>query len=382
MFIEKFPALAGVFDFLRNLSSVQALQWPAIILRSNVRTITPHRLNTRSVFDREWFSTTDSHAFTVELLILRKGNLSMTAKLGAKTTLEQTTSSLKSRVFNYSLVLTLSVIWGLAFVAIRRAEFELSAVNLTVLRWLISSGGFLVLAPKFGRPKIPVQRRHLPRILLLSFASVVGYHLSLNYAETIVSSGLAGLLISFGPIFVVLLSAIFLKERIGGKLMLALALAVVGAFILSLNSGLGFLQITGPLAVVLAAFMYSVFSVVSKPLVKNYGALPTSIWVAVIGTVFTLPLISWQFFQQILALSLGGWLSVIYLAILSTVVANMILYTLIGTRAVSRLSVQLYMIPLVSLVGGIILLGESLTVFTVLGAVFLLAAVSLATHKN
>ncbi len=239
-----------------------------------------------------------------------------------------------------------------------------------------------MLAPKFGRPKMAVQRHHLPRILMVSFASVVGYHLSLNYAETIVSSGLAGLLISFGPIFVVLLSAIFLKERIGVKLRLALGLAVVGAFILSLKSDLGFLQITGPLGVILAAFMYSVFSVGSKPLVKNYGALPTSIWVAVIGTLFTLPLISWQFIKQILALSLGGWVSVIYLAILSTVVANMILYTLIGTRAVSRLSVQLYLIPLVSLVGGIMLLGENLTAFTVLGAVFLLAAVALATHKN
>lgn len=307
----------------------------------------------------------------------------MTEKLAAKTTLDnQIKPSLNDRFLGIGLVLILSAIWGLAFVAIRRAEFELSPANLTVLRWLIASAGFLVLAPKFGKPKTPIQRRHIPRILLVSFASVVGYHLSLNYAETIVSSGLAGLLISFGPIFVVLLSAIFLKEKIGGKLKLALALAVAGATVLSLNSGLGFLQITGPLAVVLAAFMYGLFSVGSKPLVKDYGALPTSIWVAVIGTLFTLPLISLQFLQQLSVLSLGGWVSVVYLAILSTVVANMILYTLIGTRAVSRLSVQLYLIPLVSLVGGIMLLGESLTGFTILGAAFLFAAVALATHKG
>ena len=305
----------------------------------------------------------------------------MTTRLGTKTTLEQTTPSLKGRIFNYSLVLILSVIWGLAFVAIRRAEFELSAVNLTVLRWLIASGGFLLLAPKFGKPMMPVQRRHLPRIILVSFASVVGYHLSLNYAETIVSSGLAGLLISFAPIFVVVLSAFFLKEKIGGKLKLGLVMAIAGALILSFND-IDFLQVTGPIAVILAAFMYSIFSVASKPLVKDYGALPTSIWVAAIGTLFTLPLISWQFFKQIVALSLVGWLSVIYLAILSTVVANMILYTLIGTRAVSRLSVQLYLVPLVSLAGGILLLGESLTAFTIIGAAFLLGAVALATHKN
>jgi O-acetylserine/cysteine efflux transporter len=291
-------------------------------------------------------------------------------------------ASFGAGILNYGLVITLSVIWGLAFVAIRRAEFELSPVNLTILRWLIASGGFLVLAPVFGRPKKPIQRRHIPRILLVSFASVVGYHLSLNYAETIVSSGLAGLLISFGPIFVVLLSVFFLKEKIGGRLMLALALAVVGAVILSINADLNFLQITGPFAVILAAFMYSIFSVGSKPLVKEYGALPTAIWVAAIGTVFALPMISWNFFAQVFALSVAGWLSVLYLAVLSTVVANMILYTLISNRAVSRLSVQLYLVPLVSLVGGILLLGENFSAFTVLGACFLFAGTAIATQKH
>lgn len=293
-----------------------------------------------------------------------------------------------SRVLNrkllidYGLIVTLSVIWGLAFVAIRRAEFELTPPNLTILRWLIASGSFLVLAPIFGRPDRPVRRKHVPRILLVSFASVVGYHLSLNYAETIVSSGLAGLLISFGPIFIVCLSVIFLREKIGGKLLLALGLAVVGAFVLSINTDLTFVQISGPLSVVLAAFMYAVFSVGSKPLVKEYGALPTAIWIAVIGTLFTLPLLSWNFVAQVSALSSVGWFSVIYLAILSTVLANMILYTLIGGRSVSRLSVQLYLVPLVSLIGGILLLGEGFSELTFVGAGFLFAGIAIATHKH
>jgi len=267
-------------------------------------------------------------------------------------------------------------------VAIRRATFELSPVNLTIIRWLIASAGFLLLAPIFGRPKKPVRRQDVPRILLVSVASVMGYHLSLNYAESIVSSGLAGLLISFGPIFAVLLSAVFLKERIETRLMLALASAVAGALVLSVNTGLDFGQITGPLAVILAAFMYGVFSVGSKPLVREYGALPTAIWVAVIGTVFTLPLISSSLTAQLSALSPVGWFSVIYLAVLSTVVANMMLFTLIRDRAVSRLSVQLYLVPLASLVGGVLLLGESVSILTVFGALLLFVGIALATHRQ
>lgn len=285
-------------------------------------------------------------------------------------------------IVGYALVVILSVIWGLAFVAIRRAVLELSPVSLTLLRWLIVSGCFLVLAPFIGKPKAPIKREHVPRILLVAFASVGGYHLSLNYAETIVSSGLAGLLISFGPIFAVLLSAIFLKEKIGFKLVFALASAISGAFILSIGSDLTFSHITGPLAVILAAFMYSLFSVGSKPLVARYGALPTAVWAGVIGTVFILPLISSQFFSELRALSLVGWLSVIYLAIISTVIANLIFYSLVATRAVSSLSVQLYLVPIVSLLGGVLLLGESVTWLIIVGAGLLLAAITLATRKS
>jgi drug/metabolite transporter (DMT)-like permease len=274
------------------------------------------------------------------------------------------------------------VIWGLAFVAIRSAVQELTPVNLTLLRWLIVSGIFLVLAPFIGKPKSPFSRGDIPRFVLVSFASVGGYHLSLNYAETIVSAGLAGLLISFGPIFIVLLSAVFLKERIGTKLMIALALAVAGAFVLSINADLSFQQISGPLAVVLSAFMYGVYSVGSKPLVKKYGAMPVAVWVAVLGTIFILPLLSWSFVTNVSSLSTSGWISVLYLAILSTVLANIILYTLIGGRTVSRLGVQLYLIPIVSLVGGILLLGESLTAFTILGAGLMLTATALATRRK
>src|SRR6266516_4312362 len=163
-----------------------------------------------------------------------------------------------NRIFTNSLVVTLGVTWGLAFVAIRTADFQLNPINLTVLRWLIASAGFLALTPFFGRPKHPVQKHHIPRILAVSLASVTGYHLSLNYAETIVSAGLAGLLISLGPIFVVVLSGLFLKKNIEKIFMFAMEAVMTGAIVLSLISVLNFQEITSPLDVVVSVFMYSV----------------------------------------------------------------------------------------------------------------------------
>ena len=280
---------------------------------------------------------------------------------------------------SYTLLLALSVIWGLAFVAIRRADRDLSPVSLTLLRWLIVSAAFLVLAPFIGKLKVPFQRTDLPRFLVVALSNVVIYHLSLNYAESIVSASLAGFLISLGPVFVVLLSRLSLGEKIGRRLVTALLFALAGALILSAGDTLSFVTLTGPVAVVVTALAYAVYAVLSKPLVGKYGAVPTAIWASIAGTAMLLPLLSGSFFADVSRLSTEGWVSVLYLALLSTVIGNTIFYTLVGRKAVSTLSIQLYLIPLVSAIGGVILLGEAITLYLVFGGAALLVAVALAT---
>jgi drug/metabolite transporter (DMT)-like permease len=281
---------------------------------------------------------------------------------------------------SYSLLLALSVIWGLAFVAIRRADFELSPVNLTLLRWFLVSASFLILAPFIGKPKARFERKDLPRFLLVALSNVAIYHLSLNYAESIVSSSLAGLLISLGPVFVVLLSRLSLKERIGGRLVAALLFALAGAVVLSAGDTISFVSLTGPIAVVVSALAYAVYAVLSKPLVGKYGAVSIAVWASLAGTAMLTPLLlSGSFVGEVASLSGEGWISVLYLALLSTVIGNTIFYTLVGRKAVSSLSIQLYLIPLVSAVGGVLLLGEAVTVYLVAGGAALLVAVALST---
>ena len=283
---------------------------------------------------------------------------------------------------SYTLLLALSVIWGLAFVAIRRADFDLSPVDLTLLRWIIVSVAFLLLAPFIGRLKVPFQRTDLPRFLVVALSNVVIYHLSLNYAESIVSASLAGLLISLGPVFVVVLSRLSLGEKIGGRLIVALLFALAGAVVLSVGDTLSFVTLTGPIAVVVTALAYAVYAVLSKPLVGKYGAVPTAIWASLAGTAMLLPLLSGGFFADVSRLTTEGWISVLYLALLSTVLGNTIFYTLVGRKAVSTLSIQLYLIPLVSALGGVLLLGEAVTLYLIFGGAALLVAVALATGKR
>lgn len=289
----------------------------------------------------------------------------------------------KSWLERHTLLVVLSVIWGLAFVAIRRADFELGSVDLTLLRWMIVSGCYLVLYPFIVKPKARFELNSAPRLLVVSVASVAVYHLSLNYAEKTVSASLSGLLISLGPVFAVLLSSISLHERVSRRLLFALALALAGVIVISVpDLDTGFASVLGPLAVVLAAFANGVFLVASKPLVSRYGPFPVAVWAGLIGTAVMLPLIPSDFVAQVSSLSAVGWLSVLYLALLSTVAGYLIVFTLVGRQAVSGLSVQLYLVPLVSVAGGILLLGESLSLLTIAGGGILLLAVTVATRAK
>ncbi|MCL4336137.1 MAG: DMT family transporter [Candidatus Thermoplasmatota archaeon] len=295
---------------------------------------------------------------------------------------KRTASQIILKFKGYTLLVFLSIIWGLAFVAIREAVLVLTPINLTLLRWIIASAGFLVILP-FIKAKMKFERKDIPKLLVMSLTNVAGYNIALNYAETSISAGLAALLISFGPVFITLLSAVTLKERIGIRIGLALLLAIIGTLFLSFTSiGPGYTGILGPVEVILAAVSYAIFTVVSKPLVHKYGALPVTIWMALAGTVMIIPLISPSFIYQVEVLPTIGWISVIYLAILSTVLGYSLFYVLVGRNLVSKLSVQLYIVPVVSVIGGAILLKEDVTAFTILGGAFLLAAVGLTTMKK
>jgi len=165
--------------------------------------------------------------------------------------------------------------------------------------------------------------------------------------------------------------------------MLALLLAVGGTLVLSIGSvNVNDLSsLYGPGEVVLSALCYALFSVLGKPLVTKYGSGATTIRAGLIGTVMMLPLMSLSFINQVQSLSFNGWLAVLYLSVLSTVVGYTLFYTLVSHRAVSKLSIQLYLAPIVSVVGGALILGESVTVFTAIGGAMILAAVALATKK-
>jgi len=268
-------------------------------------------------------------------------------------------------------------------VAIKQVVTELSPVNLALLRWFVASVPFLILLPIIGRPKARFDRKDVPRLLAVALANVVGYHISLYYAETTLSAGLSALLTSFGPIFIAILSYFLLNEKAGKKVLVGLLLAIVGTAVLSTGSISvnDFSSYGGIIEALITALCYALFTVLAKPLVHRYGSASTTIMAGLVGTAMMIPLLTPSFFTQASALSFTGWASVLYLSLLSTVFGYLMFYALVSRGAVTRLSIQLYLIPVVSVVGGALLLNEALTTSVVVGGGMMLVAVAISTWK-
>jgi len=292
-------------------------------------------------------------------------------------------SKLRQSFTAYSGLLVLSVIWGLAFVAIKQVVTELTPVNLALLRWLVASVPFLILLPIIGRPKAKFERGDVPRLLIVALANVAGYHISLYYAETTLSAGLSALLTSFGPIFIAILSYLLLGEKAGRKVLIGLLLAIAGTAVLSTGSiSVNDLSsYAGIIENLITALCYALFTVLAKPLVHKYGSASTTIMAGLVGTAMMLPLLSQSFFVQVSALSVQGWGSVLYLSLLSTVFGYLMFYALVSRGAVTRLSIQLYLIPVVSVIGGALLLNEPIIPSVAIGGGMMLLAVAIATRR-
>ena len=284
----------------------------------------------------------------------------------------------------YSGLAVLSVIWGMAFVAIKAVVVQLSPINLALLRWFIAAIPFLILLPVIGRPKVRFEGRDVPRLLIVALANVGAYHISLYYAESSISAGMSALLTSLGPIFITVLSYFLLKERAGRRLLAGLSLATVGTIILSLGSisVSDLSSYAGIFEALITAFCYATFAVLGKPLVQKYGSASTTIMAGLVGTAMLIPLLSGSFVTQVESMSSDSWVGVIYLSLLSTVFGYLMFYTLVSRGALTRLAIQLYLIPVISIIGGALLLTEPVTPAVVVGGGLMLVAVGVTTWRG
>lgn len=266
--------------------------------------------------------------------------------------------------------------WGSAFVGIRAADQALSPGALALGRLVVST---LILGGVALARRDPLPRwRDLLTIAAYGIAWLGVYSATLNAAERLVDAGTAAMIVNTGPLLITVLAGIFLREGFPPGLLAGCAVAFAGCVVI----GLATIQHgarSGPgLALCLVAVLaYSAAVVIQKPVLARVSPFQVTWLGCVAGTIACLP------FAPALVTEVGraapaamGW--TVYLGAVPTAL-GFTTWSFALRRAPAGRTVSLnYLIPVVAIILGWAVLGQTPPWLGVAGGALCLAGVYLA----
>ncbi|WP_420992619.1 DMT family transporter [Cupriavidus sp. 30B13] len=252
--------------------------------------------------------------------------------------------------------------------------------GLLAVRFVLAAGA-LALAMRARGVGLPGWRK----VLALAAMGGIGYvgqsfcfFTALNHAQ----ASLVALLLYLYPLFVTLLAAVFLKERLSTAAVVALVLCSLGA---GLTVGGGSGSALGIALGLASAAIYSVYIIVGARITAGVDPLATTTVVCVAaalvyggaGIARAAAGVPPQFPQ-----TLPGWLALLAIALLSTVLAILTFFAGLQRLGAARASMLSTLEPVVTVALAALLLGEQVGLTQALGGALILAGVLWLTRKG
>jgi drug/metabolite transporter (DMT)-like permease len=286
----------------------------------------------------------------------------------------------------YLLLLLTTSIWGTAFIGGKFAIQDFEPMTVAFFRFF---GASIILIPlllirKEWPRNIPLKDGLLFGVLGLTgiFLYNFAFFMASKHAPVIKSS----LFIASNPILILVLSGLFLKEVITKYQVIGLISAIFGVFYIITNGqlhvlfSLGFEPIDAIL--LLAVISWALYTVVGKVVLQKYSPLVATTFACAIGSIFLFPFAVWETsWNDVKSASGVTWFWLAEMAVLVTVVSFIMWYN--GVRAVGASKAALFInfMPVSAVLMAFIFLGEKLTMYHLIGAVFIFSGVYIGTKK-
>lgn len=277
---------------------------------------------------------------------------------------------------------------GILLIAISAASFGTLAIfgkflyadgldtfTLLFLRFIFAAS-VMTLILVLRREPLP-RGRVLAQLIGMGALGYAGQSFSYLSAIKYASAGLVALLLYLYPMFVFILSVIFLREKVTWPKAFALTLALTGAALTANPEG-G--QALGVFYAILAAVIYSVYIIVGAGVMKQVSAIQSSlvIFTSAAAVYGTLTLVNGAHFPQ----SGSGWWSLAGIVIVATVIP--VATFLAGLERIGPTNASLLstLEPVVTVLLAAWLFGERLETPALIGGALILVAVVVLTRNE
>lgn len=283
---------------------------------------------------------------------------------------------------DWLVLLALGFMWGTSYVFIKLGVETLPTFTLIGARLGI---GLALLATVFvlAREQLPREPRIYGHLVVMSIVNIVLPFALITTAERSVDSALAAVLNGAVPLFVIVLAALFLHdEPLTVNRLIGLAVGYVGVVVLvSRSLGANASTLEGEVALVLATASYGVGAVYARRNMRGVRPMVPALFqvgfafviVAVIALLTEQP---WQ-----VTWAPNAILAVVWLGILGSGFAYLANFRLLSRIGATRTSLVAYLLPIVGIVSGALMFGETIDARIAVGTVLILAGVALVNSR-
>ncbi|NMH71814.1 DMT family transporter [Bacillus sp. RO2] len=283
------------------------------------------------------------------------------------------------KTFTASLYATMAIsFWGISFVSTKAVLYKLDPFTLLVMRFGIGAL-FLFLLLLLTRERFHISIKYVPHLIVLGILGVFVHQVLQATALLTIDASSAGWLISFSPIFTVLLSMMFLHEKMSLSKAIGMILSVLGVLLITSARNGQLLSITinlGFLLMILSTLNWAIYSILLKGLRIPYPALVVTFYMSLVGFILTTPfLVRNKGWESLKLLSLNEWAHLIFLGIFVSGIAYWYWGKAHEVMAATKVSMFLYLEPLSTLIAAVVILHEKILVHGVLGGIIIIVGV-------
>jgi len=280
------------------------------------------------------------------------------------------------------------VFWGSTYLGIGIAVEQIPPGIVCAARFLVAGTVMLAYCALTGR-RVRFSARQLSHLAAVGILLLMGGNLTLAYAERIVPTGLAALLIAITPLWFLVLDSLLLGDHHisrRGKIGLAIGIAGVVVLIwpdLRHPNGLGHRELWWSLALQLGSFSWAFGSVLSKKW-QTAAADPFSaiawqvVFAGIANLIFALLVerssnVTWTF---------RGVAAILYLVVCGSWIGYTAYIWLLQHVPTSKVSTYAYVNPVVAVFLGWLVLHERIDRYILMGSAIIVASVVLVTSAK
>ncbi len=284
----------------------------------------------------------------------------------------------------YALVGAMVLMWSINFTIGKIATRQFSALALSAIRIQVAAVILLaIFVARRGLSGFAEFRSHWKLMALLGLFGVVGNQGFFVLGLALTSVAHSSLIVSLGPVFVLVLARLHGLEKLSRLKIAGLAVSVAGVAILVSEHHNGqHSSLLGDCFIASGSLTFAYFVILSKEVTTRFDSLSLNTFTYTSGAVMMIPLSAAGLARGGIAhVNVHGWLAMLYMAAFSSVAAYLIFYYGLQYIPATRMSAFSYLQPPIATALSWVLLGEPITLPLVAGGLVIFTGVYL-TEKG